>query len=532
MSVFMLCEQAIGLVRGKRLILSTIEKSYLEALNYDGLTAEHSQDEAVVCALHFARVRDRLLQIYPWAFARRSAAVSAGGSLPSDCMNVLCVLVDGLPVEYEITAGRLNTRSSAEVHYTAKITDTEQWSAIFRDVFVYSLAIEICSAVTGKPEYVQLLEQKAQELINRAIQNGAIQSNTRVTLQQEIFNRAIGLSRGQRSIKPTSEAANQQGIDNTGIPEWRIEAEIKACMRAYEGIRDRLLSGYPWTFARKSATVTGGNLPGDLVTVLAVFVGGVPQEWEILSGKLNITAQAEVHYTAKITDMDKWDATFREVFVYFLGSEICLAVTGNLEGATLLEQKAQEIISRGYQTGAIKAETRVTLREELYNRAVILSRGQRSIKETSAAALSQGTDNAGFVNDRMTAEYQVCEHSGESVRNRLLELHPWLFARKSASLLGLVQGSGGWSYGYQLPSDCLKILAVISGGNAVEFEQAGAKVFTNDDADTVRYTGLIDDAEKWPGSFRDLFTYQLAIEVVYATTGNVQVIQLLEQKSL
>ena len=89
MSVFILCEQAVGLVRGKRLILSSTEKSYLEALNYEGLTAEHSQDEAVVCALHFARVRDRLLQIYPWVFARKSATVSAGGSLPSDCMNRL-----------------------------------------------------------------------------------------------------------------------------------------------------------------------------------------------------------------------------------------------------------------------------------------------------------------------------------------------------------------------------------------------------------------------------------------------------------
>lgn len=353
MSVFILCEQAVGLVRGKRLILSSTEKSYLEALNYEGLTAEHSQDEAVVCALHFARVRDRLLQIYPWVFARKLATVSAGGSLPSDCMNVLCVLVDGVPVEYEITAGRLNTTASAEVHYTAKITDTEQWSAIFRDVFVYSLAIEICSAVTGKPEYVQLLEQKAQELITRAIQNGAI-----------------------------------------------------------------------------------------------------------------------------------------------------------------------------------KAETRITLKDELYNRAVILSRGQRTIKETSTAALTQGTDNAGFVNDRMTAEYQVCEHSAESVRNRLLELYPWVFARKSASLLGMAQGSGGWSYSYQLPSDCLKVLAVIGSDKALEFEQAGAKVFTNNDAQTVRYTGLVEDAGKWPGSFRDLFTYQLAIEVVYATSGNVQVIQLLEQKSL
>ena len=180
MSVFMLCEQAIGLVRGKRLILSAAERSYLEGLNYESLASVSAQDEAVVCALHFERVRDRLFQIYPWTFARKSATVEAGGSLPSDCMNILCILVDGSPVDYEVTAGRLNTSARSEIHYTAKITDVNQWSGIFRDVFVYSLAVEICSAVTGKPEYAQVLEQKVQELIHRAQQTGSIQSETRL----------------------------------------------------------------------------------------------------------------------------------------------------------------------------------------------------------------------------------------------------------------------------------------------------------------------------------------------------------------
>ena len=41
----MLCERAIGLVRGNRLTLSGSERSMLEALNYEGLAAARAQDE-------------------------------------------------------------------------------------------------------------------------------------------------------------------------------------------------------------------------------------------------------------------------------------------------------------------------------------------------------------------------------------------------------------------------------------------------------------------------------------------------------
>ena len=148
MSVFLLCEQAIGLVRGKRLILFTAERTMLENLNYDGLRAAHSQDEAVVCALHFARVRDRLLQSYAWAFAKKSATLANGATLPGDYLSMLYVLVNGDPVDYEVNGSYINVKSSSEIHYIAKITDTTKWASIFSDVFCYSLAIEICTAVT------------------------------------------------------------------------------------------------------------------------------------------------------------------------------------------------------------------------------------------------------------------------------------------------------------------------------------------------------------------------------------------------
>ena len=226
MTVRDLCEQAIALVRGKRSVLTAAEENLLNNLNYDGLTSAHVQEEAVVCALHFERVRDRLLQIYPWVFARvhKKYSTSESRVLPSDCLTVLCVLKDGEPLEYDGNTIPLNTD---EVIYTQGVVNWGKWPPIFCDVFVYSLAIEICPAVTGKPEYTQLLEQKVQELIHRAHQIGAIKAETRLTLKEELYNRAIGLARGTRSVKTTSAGAVEQGIDNAGFVNDRMTADIR-----------------------------------------------------------------------------------------------------------------------------------------------------------------------------------------------------------------------------------------------------------------------------------------------------------------
>ena len=74
MPVFMICERALGLIRGKRLELTGAEKNRLEALDYEGLLGASVQEEAVSCVRHFAGVRDRLLSLYPWVFARKTAA--------------------------------------------------------------------------------------------------------------------------------------------------------------------------------------------------------------------------------------------------------------------------------------------------------------------------------------------------------------------------------------------------------------------------------------------------------------------------
>ena len=370
-----LCEQTIGLLRGKRLILTAEELQKLNSLDYDGLVEAHAQDEAVVCALNFERVRDRLLQIYPWVFARKRLALGTDSrEIPADNLAVLCVLKDGEPMEYDTANGKLPDEAD-EIIYTAKAEEVEKWPPIFSDVFVYSLAIEICPAVTGTAEYVQLLEQKAQELIHRAHQLGLIKAETRLTLKDELYSRAIGLVRGQRTMKETSPAATQQGIDTAGFVNDRMTAEYQACIRAADSVRDRLLGSYAWVFARKteapaqlSERVPGWRytyaLPADCLRVTAVIGGNSCSEeltdYETAGRELYSNRDVVyIRYTAKIEDSTKWDAIFTEAFVILLAEEVALNVTGDKNIVALLEQKFTKTIGEAMQVGAIQKEIKI-----------------------------------------------------------------------------------------------------------------------------------------------------------------------------
>lgn len=216
MSVFTLCDQAIGLVRGKRLILSPDEKTKLEALNYEQLASGNAQDEAVVCALHFARVRDSLLQSFPWIFARKTetpAQVSEGVpgwrytfTLPSGCLKVISVLAGdnrvnyyeeryedlseppeyGELIEWEEAGGKLYTnRSPVHIRYTDKITGDGSWAPLFASAFVIKLAEAISPAVGASADLVQVLEKEFEQTIQLATANGVIRAETGLTRQRE-----------------------------------------------------------------------------------------------------------------------------------------------------------------------------------------------------------------------------------------------------------------------------------------------------------------------------------------------------------
>ncbi len=565
MSVFELCDQAIGLLRGKRLVLSTSERALLENLNYSGLADAHVQDEAVICAMHFARVRDRLQQMYPWVFCRNGTIINGVTDtvFPSGLLTMLGVFYKNEPVEYEMSAtglrfGTLNANSvifggnanpELEIRYTKQVTDISKWPPIFCDVFVYSLAIEICTAVTGKPEYVQLLEQKVQELIHRAQQIGAIKAETRLTLKEELYNRAIGLSRGTRSVKTTSAGAVEQGVDNAGFVNDRMTAEYQACVRAADSVRDRLLGLYAWRFARKRAELTTTTtkahgwkyahvLPDDCVKVLSVHsntspVEGSPVDFEDAGNILYSNELIpEIRYTARVTDIADWPGVFADVYCYSLAQEIVLATTGNPETVQLLEAKAQSLIQNAQRLGEIRTDMKVPAGEELYNRAIALVRGLRTVSPSGQAASEQGIDITGDVSYREREAMAVCKRSMPELRDKLLKLYAWKFARCSAQIFPADNyKQAGWEHAYTKNGECMKVLAVFCGDEPVEFEESDGWILCNASGDmSMRYTKSITSLAYLDPVFAEVLCYELAQEISAALAWNTDSVSLLAQK--
>jgi hypothetical protein len=189
MSVFMLCERALGLVRGKRLELSAADRNRLEALDYEGLADAGAQEEALSCARHFAGVRDGILETYPWTFARRSEALqAAGGSVPGwrfsyyvpdDCARLLALVrPHGTSVPYDFADQRIACNAHGVIaKFTKKINDTEKWPGLFADAFCARLAHELSMSVYGEqgaPGAPGLLLQSFQFFVSEGYRTGVI----------------------------------------------------------------------------------------------------------------------------------------------------------------------------------------------------------------------------------------------------------------------------------------------------------------------------------------------------------------------
>lgn len=126
-----------------------------------------------------------------------------------------------------------------------------------------------------------------------------------------------------------------------------------------------------------------------------------------------------------------------------------------------------------------------------------------------------------------SAQAELCARFYPVARDVLLELHPWDFSTRRATLAPLGSGGGEWDYAYAAPADALNILAVLppnesdgsgsAGGRCVpqpfscEMGDGGAQVILTDQgAATLRYTALVSDTTQFSPLFVAALSWQLA----------------------
>lgn len=108
----------------------------------------------------------------------------------------------------------------------------------------------------------------------------------------------------------------------------------------------------------------------------------------------------------------------------------------------------------------------------------------------------------------------------ELVRDMVLQDHPWNFAIRRGTLARLSEDPAfGYSYAYQLPSNCLRVLGMVGEDEnldlTLDYKIEGQQLFTNEVAVKLKYILRITDTGLFTPRFCSALASRLAQEVSY-----------------
>ena len=134
---------------------------------------------------------------------------------------------------------------------------------------------------------------------------------------------------------------------------------------------------------------------------------------------------------------------------------------------------------------------------------------------STISALTEDTKNA-----------RLCNQRYEPIRNRVFRGHNWNCLIKRVQL---AQDTTGpvveYTYGYTLPSDCLRVLKIHNGttdsiATALDYEIEGRKVVTDITTIYLVYIALDTDPTNYDAYLYEAIAHQLAADLCYAITNN------------
>ncbi|GAB6126804.1 hypothetical protein [Humidesulfovibrio idahonensis] len=127
-----------------------------------------------------------------------------------------------------------------------------------------------------------------------------------------------------------------------------------------------------------------------------------------------------------------------------------------------------------------------------------------------------------------TKAARLCNQRWPAVRDAVLRAHPWNCATLQVELAASA-GGAGWQYeaSYPLPTDCLRVLSVCSGGAAVEAweVQAGAILCDESGPLQVAYITRIDDPRLYDPLLCEALTARLSATLAYPITASTSLAQ-------
>jgi len=139
---------------------------------------------------------------------------------------------------------------------------------------------------------------------------------------------------------------------------------------------------------------------------------------------------------------------------------------------------------------------------------------------------------------------QVCRVCWDTIVNATFEAVQWPFATTQAALTSLgADYRTGWDYGYQLPADCAKPIALLNEGDRVgKLTRDARYVFEiqlhadgetgvlltdleADDFDVLEYVAYVTYIGRWSGQFTSAVAWRLAAELALGIKKDTRLAQ-------
>lgn len=124
--------------------------------------------------------------------------------------------------------------------------------------------------------------------------------------------------------------------------------------------------------------------------------------------------------------------------------------------------------------------------------------------------------------DDKTPNARRCNTLYDEVRKIVLESHPWNGCTKQVEL-NLLEDSPefGWTYMYQLPTDCIRVLKTDQDvGNEKNWEKKGDKLYTDHGTLKIEYIYNNEDTTLFSQGLVLAISSRLEAELAYPITGS------------
>ena len=144
-----------------------------------------------------------------------------------------------------------------------------------------------------------------------------------------------------------------------------------------------------------------------------------------------------------------------------------------------------------------------------------------ALNQLGAASITALTDNS--------KNARLCNERYNTVRDSVFRSHPWNSLIKR---IQLAQNTStpvyGFSYQFNLPSDCLRVLTIDAYNS--DFKVEGRKILCNESSIKPVYVSQVTDPNEMDVLLRETIAAALAADIAYAITANLQVTKLMQER--